>query len=163
VFKVDFDIRTEVLAELESRLLQDFSVVFGQLDWGPVLQWYQGEVTERLAPYPGPVKLPIPWTSDPQRNYYFGFVAKRDSDGKVIPYQRTFGLQRAWDVRLEGDGIIIENTSSIAQYVVGKQRQQFHANTGWPDAEEIAWDILVDTPALLLVGEALTDYYKGTV
>ena len=159
MFKVDFDVRTDVLHDIEKRFTTDFNTMLGELDYGPVLQWYQQEVNERMVPYPGPVKYPIQWTSEPQRRYYFGVIAKRNSEGKIIPYQRTFGLRNSWDVRLEGDSILIENLAPSGRYVIGNRQQQYHKNTGWIDAEEKAYDILVDTPALDLLGIAVAEWF----
>ena len=160
MFREEFDIDTEVLDSLRNRMLQDFPTVLSGLNYEPVLQYMQQEVDERLVPYPGPVRYPIEWKSEKQRRYVMGFVLERDSDGEIIPYQRTYGLQRKWDVRLEGGAIVIVNTSEIGRYVFGEDQQPFHANTGWPYAPDIVYDILVDAPVPDLISAMIAEYFN---
>lgn len=97
-------------------------------------------VRAEIAKYPGAVKYPIPWTSVRQQRYYFGKIAKRDAQGNIIPYQRTGGLGRAWNLTSartsNGAVLVLENRNEAAKYVYGffgqvQPQQKFHANTGW--------------------------------
>lgn len=163
MFREAFDINTEVLYDIDQRLRQPFDQVFPVLDVQPLVNWFQQEVDERLVPYP-PERNPdeeVEWESEPQRKYVLGYVLERDQKGNIIPYQRTFGLQRRWHVEVLNDTIAIYNDSDIAIYVFGDRQQKFHKNTGWPYAPEIVWDILVDVPAIQLMSNMLVDYYTA--
>lgn len=95
-----------------------------------------------------PVARPIQWTTPKQMRYYFGVVAKRDSQGNIIPYKRTGKLRNAWVVEVRGNAIVIENPSAISKFVYGslaqnrsaalRFQQGFHANTGWQPATDTA-------------------------
>jgi hypothetical protein len=54
-----------------------------------------------LAVMPGKPKYPIRWTSERQRRYVLGYVLKRDSEGHIIPYERSGKLTEAWDVLVQ--------------------------------------------------------------
>jgi hypothetical protein len=97
----------------------------------------QPEVNATLAPSVGPVVYPIQWTSRLQEIKFFA----TNGFGKGIPYKRTGTLNRSWFSFSEtvlglGASIIIWNSQSYAQFVVGRftptnHMQQFHRNTGW--------------------------------
>ena len=86
---------------------------------------------------PGPPRYPIRWKSRRQQRAYFA----TNGFGKGIPYQRTGGLNEAWNVKFsfdaDGGDFLIENTSDVATYVIGENQQPFHADTGWIDAAEV--------------------------
>jgi hypothetical protein len=99
---------------------------------------------------PGKVKRPIRWTSEKQRRAYFA----TDGFGAGIPYKRTGRLPAAWRVESAiGPGgltISITNPSKAAPFVYGRWKQQFHTDTGWPDARPIIDKIIEATrPALV--------------
>jgi hypothetical protein len=77
---------------------------------------------------PGPVVLPIEWTSDRQLRWYFATHKP--------PYRRTHALSQGWKLTrtIGGDGmtsLILVNESSALPFVEGFDQQQFHRNTGW--------------------------------
>lgn len=86
---------------------------------------------------PGPAKKPIQWTSEKQRKAFFA----TDGFGHGIPYKRTGRLPAAWRVETvshaNGITISVVNDSKAAPFVYGRWKQQFHTNTGWPDARPI--------------------------
>lgn len=94
-----------------------------------------------LAPSVGPVKYPIQWTSPEQEWFVKNRVLKRDSNGDIIPYQRTGKLNAGWLSVSEtitglGTSVLIWNNQKYAQFVVGRftpsgHMQRFHRNTGW--------------------------------
>lgn len=87
---------------------------------------------QALRQTPGPVVYPIEWKSLKQRRAYFA----TDGFGHGIPYRRTGALLDAWQVvfnRLTdyAGEIRAENDNPAAQWVIGKDQQPFHHNTGW--------------------------------
>lgn len=111
-------------------------------------------LTERLLRrrVPGPVKYPIQWTSEKQRKAFFA----TDGFGKGIPYRRTGQLPADWRVELAvhggGASVSIVNRNPAAPFVYGRWKQQFHTNTGWPDARPI-----IDQIAAFTRPEVVTD------
>lgn len=55
--------------------------------------------------------------------------------GKGIPYTRTHGLVKAWDVKVEasekGGSITVTNNAPAAEFVYGIRRQPFLVAIGW--------------------------------
>lgn len=104
---------------------------------------------------PGPAKKPIQWTSEKQRKAYFA----TDGFGHGIPYKRTGQLPAAWEVltqvRDTGLTISIVNESPSAPFVYGRWKQQFHTNTGWPDARPIIDNIAAATKIALVDDQLL--------
>ncbi len=104
---------------------------------------------------PGPAKKPIQWTSEKQRKAYFA----TDGFGHGIPYKRTGRLPAAWEVltqvRDTGLTISIVNESPAAPFVYGRWKQQFHTNTGWPDARPIIDNIAAATRPVLVSDQLL--------
>lgn len=90
-----------------------------------------------VAVEPGPVHYPIRWKSRKQQRAYFA----TDGFGQGIPYRRTGGLVQAWDAKFvldaEGGAFVIENTSPIADYVIGGDQMPYHADTGWIRADQV--------------------------
>lgn len=93
-------------------------------------------VEQRLAPYPGAVRLPFVFATEKSRRFYFARFRGR------IPYPRSGKLARSWLVRIdrrESDGQIqIVNTAPAAGYVFGPgnplasfRQVPGHARTGW--------------------------------
>lgn len=110
------------------------------------------EVDKRLRVEPGPVQYKIQWTpaaaqDHPPNVFYLGkhyyslqkaaFFAT-NGFGHGIPYSRTHQLVRRWHVIGDYQGglgaIRVFNDDPVTQFVFGRRRQQFHANTGWPAA-----------------------------
>ena len=161
VFSADFELDTQVAANWRSlgesapRTMQTFLS-------GTMVNHMEQEVDRRLAITPGPVKLPIQWTSEKQRRYYFAVVAKRDEQGNIIPYQRTGGFNRSWFVRfnLQNFSIGIGNTSMtkgstnwpsqpLFDFLMGEQQQGFHKNTGWIEGIDPLLDIIIGSMDML--------------
>lgn len=102
---------------------------------------------------PGPVKKnsqgKIDWTSDKQR---IKVMILRREKGIKGDYERSHELSEGWTITAKIDGaifkIVIQNPSPIAKFVYGslaqdqaaakRFQQQFHINTGWQAASEIA-------------------------
>lgn len=115
----------------------------------------QPDVAQAFAE-PGPVALPIEWTSDKQRKAFFA----SDGFGNGIPTLRTGKVARAWRIRwagyrnVIGGAVTIENDVPYAKFVYGGMRrgnrfqQQFHKNTGWPNAIEASNRVLTKSEAL---------------
>lgn len=101
------------------------------------------KVQTRVTPYPGAVQYPIQWTSELQRKAFFA----SNGFGKGIPYVRTGALGRSWTVDVEenGQALHVYNSSPAARYVIGERQQQFHKNTGWPDAKPELEKIIEET------------------
>ena len=161
VFSADFELDAQdaanwrSLGESAPRTMQTFL-------GGTMANYMEEEVDRRLALTPGPVKLPIQWTSEKQRRYYFGFVAKRDAQGNIIPYQRTGDYNRSWFVRfnLQNFSIGIGNSAMtkgspnwpsqpLFDFLMGEQQQAFHKNTGWIEGIDPLLDIIIGSMDML--------------
>lgn len=102
-----------------------------------VIPALQREVTQRLAPPPGPVRYPFQFATARSRRAYFA----TNGFGKGIPYRRTGDLGRAWKVdhlkRNNGGVITVYNAAPYAGYVYGApiidgfNQVPGHARTGW--------------------------------
>lgn len=95
---------------------------------------------------PPPAVKPIEWTSEKQRRAYFA----TDGFGHGIPYvRRSPGIESQWrvDYAITGNGarVSIVNDSPASPFVYGRWKQQFHTNTGWPDARPIIDQIAAAT------------------
>lgn len=91
-----------------------------------------------LAIEPGKPVYPIDWQSEKQRKAFFA----SNGFGGGIPYKRTGGATKEWDVRLvTGDNLIalsVSNPNKYLRYVRGRQGgrtgdqvQRMHKATGW--------------------------------
>lgn len=99
-----------------------------------------------LAEAPRAVVRPIQWKSPKQRKYYLAKVAKRDAQGKIIPYQRTGEIPQGWNVdavRVDDSTLVgLSNTVPGAEFVYGlvndmSYQQPFHRITGWAGADDL--------------------------
>lgn len=90
-------------------------------------------------------KLPFVWSLDPAaqaraRRWYFANRVPPGSEGGRYP--RTGDLLDAFDIQLdtsEGTGIfIITNDAPGAEFVIGNRQVPSHAESGWPDIDEVA-------------------------
>lgn len=123
---------------------------------------------ELVALTPGPVQLPIQWTSARQRRAFFatrGF-------GSGIPYKRKTGkasLMGSWRVRKyvskRGNLLTATNESEVYRYVVEDPAeptswQRFHRNTGWPNSGQVdnVFDKFSDQAETMLL-DAWIDYW----
>ncbi len=102
---------------------------------GTLLSPVRAQVKRQLMKEPGPVVYPIEWTSEKQRRAFFA----TDGFGHGIPYQRTHDLAAAWEVIFDASDagfgtITVENPAEASDFVYGHRQQQFHINTGWPNA-----------------------------
>lgn len=129
--------------------LDNFNEIVGRVGQ-TVYDDYAPVILQKLQVDPGPVKYPIQWTSEKQRRAFFA----TDGFGSGIPYQRTGALQQAWQVlNITENGtwrVLITNTAPSAKWVYGGLslrskpfQQQFHKNTGWPQAAGIV-DVYID-------------------
>lgn len=105
----------------------------------------EADVTDLLAPYPGPAAYPFQFaTIKSQRFYFANFQA---------PYVRTQSLQAAWFVQIASQSnagplailgaffrqqpvagqilIVIGNSDEAARYVYPPRQVPGHAHTGW--------------------------------
>lgn len=86
---------------------------------------------------PRPAVHPIRWTSARQRR----FVMAKLREENNLPYQRTGKLINSYDAKFkfdaDGGTFMVENTSPIAQYVIGDSQQKFHDITGWRKLEDV--------------------------
>lgn len=116
---------------------------------------------------PGPVKVPIMWTSPKQRR----FVRMMQKKGLIpVPYVRSHGISQGWAfsvVSVSGQGVIVAlgNSAPGFEYAEGSQQQGWMRNTGWLTAGERApkWG---ETTVLILSGainEAWADMKKVPV
>lgn len=93
------------------------------------------------------------WTSPLQQRAFFA----SDGFGGGLPYERSHTLAPAWTsyVVWDRDTIVIgvDNPSPVTPYVYGPWQQIFHADMGWPDAEE---QVLLYSET---IQDALIDFY----
>lgn len=99
-----------------------------------VLSNIQQEI-KKEADYPGPVVYAdngkLRWESERQRKFVLGYVLDRDSQGNIIPYQRTGTYYDTVEAIIDVKTITILNTNPISKYVTGRRQQSFHMDTGW--------------------------------
>lgn len=130
------------------------------------------EVREEAGKYPGPVKLPIQWTSEKQRRWYFwsrgGFYSPAFPE-KFQRYKRTGKLAAGWRVTRQGNQyestLTVSNDTPYLPYVMGKWQQRFHANTGWRKLS-LLQDLLrqrVRRRITRLMNLAVEEAFKGRV
>lgn len=90
-----------------------------------------------VAVKPGPVKYPIHWTSRRQQRKVMKLLREQNN----IPYQRKDDLINSYDAKFkfdaDGGTFMVENTSPVAQYVIGDSQQKFHDITGWRKLEDV--------------------------
>jgi hypothetical protein len=155
VFELDFDIDTQI-AEDYRNLAETAPRTFQAFMGGTMRQHAEDEGQRRLAITPGPVAMPFIWTSQKQKNYYFGFIAERDELGNILPYQRTGGFNENWFVRVDlsnfsvgiGNSTMTKGSPNwpsqpLYDFLVGGQQQIFHKNTGWIQADDPILDIVI--------------------
>lgn len=96
-------------------------------------------IIKKLRTYPRKPHYPLRWASERQRKYVMAMLRRQDN----LPYQRTGGLRRGWDVEVKINPttafLVIVNDSPAAQYVMGDRQQPFHKDTGWPFAGDIIY------------------------
>lgn len=84
-----------------------------------------------VAVSPGAVHYPIRWKSDRQRRKVMAMLSEQGN----LPYQRTGSLLEGYNAKFEftdeGGAFVVENTSPVAQYIIGDDQQPFHLDTGW--------------------------------
>lgn len=124
----------------------------GIVSRGPTAQ----KMIRELSAEPGPVVLPIDWTSDRQRRFVMRMRRKQG-----FP-PRSHRISQGWRVVLlnlsEMDGIIgVENSERGVEFVQGEWQQKFHANTGWPLARTI-----IRGNAEALQDELIEGWYRAT-
>lgn len=72
------------------------------------------------------------WFSDKQRRWFFAALANGELN---LPYQRTQGLSRGWQIVGSGDNIIIVNETDYGIHVMGDSQGEFQsrmsARIGW--------------------------------
>ncbi len=96
------------------------------------------DAVEVFEQYPGPVKTPIKWTSRKQQRWYFwtrgGFYGP-GRPNSFQRYKRTGGLANDWRVVRTGNQyestLTFSNANPYLRYVIGRDQQGFHKNTGW--------------------------------
>lgn len=125
-----------------------------------------------------PQDYPIRWTSEKQRRFVFSQILKQDSDGNIIPYQRTGKLAESWQVMFtvqSGEGtVIVENTYNRAQFIYGalaqdesrakRFQQKWHVRTGWEFAKTTVdyWlDVILERWQKKL-NERIGEFVKGS-
>lgn len=152
IIGASIDGKTRNLDKLEqvARTWPDF---VGQTVLPRVLPFVERRVSQTLRREPGKVKYPIRWTSAKQRAYYFARIAPRDSEGRVMAYQRTGQMAAAWMVLIDrmadSSEIHIVNNAPAAAYVygdeAGRHQQWFHQDTGWPNFQAVFYEIAAET------------------
>jgi len=165
MFQFEVDLQEDVYAFQPGAFSQIETNMQQYLD-SDVVTFIQQEVDKRLGIAPGPVFYPIEWAnpipppSGKHANLPGGLWSKQKAAffgtngfGHGIPTRRTGALLHNWNILHGGNTIIITNTSPYAQFVVGASQQKFHANTGWPKAEDILFDILVDVDLINLIAD----------
>lgn len=105
----------------------------------------EADVTDLLAPYPGPVVYPFQFATIKSRKFYFANFKP--------PYIRTLTLQQAWFVQISATfsngplallgalfqqqtqmgqiQIVIGNSADAARYVYPPKQVPGHERTGW--------------------------------
>jgi hypothetical protein len=81
------------------------------------------------------------------RRWYFA-----NHDGK---YQRTGALGKAWKARLSitraGFSVAVSNSANAASYVYGPRQVPGHADTGWPQADDLFLSLASDAERDFLI------------
>ena len=153
-FVNEFDAAADIL-EAWSDAIQQSPKTAKVFISGTVKASIENWIIELIIPamYPNPVKLPFKFKTHKSQKYYFGFVAKRDSLGNVIPYQRTGSLVEDWEVLLGSNPLqlTIFHPGIADRFVIGKDQQPGHVNTGHPRVDiiiieiyELATDMSID-------------------
>jgi len=110
------------------------------------------QVDATLRREPGPVVYPIEWASERQRRAFFA----TNGFGHGIPYRRTHRYAEGWRVEADYRGglseMSITNSTDYAEYIGGRKRQPFHANTGWADAEQVTARIIAELDRMIADG-----------
>jgi hypothetical protein len=114
---------TRLLSRSFTPIMQTITLAVGEL------------VRDEIATYPGPVILPIEWSSAKQRAYYF---AMRREEGLGPGYTRISDpmsqrLKESWTTDQVGaHDALLTSRATYAYWVQSKDGQQpFHRNTGW--------------------------------
>lgn len=93
----------------------------------------------RLREEPGDPQHPIRWKTEKQRRAYFA----TDGFGRGIGAPRTHALSQGWTVDIDGGNFFsmdVYNTQDYTRFVEGEDKQPFHIDTGWLDANPILRD-----------------------
>lgn len=93
----------------------------------------------RLREEPGDPQHPIRWKTERQRRAYFA----TDGFGRGIGAPRTHALSEGWKVDIDGSNFFsmdVYNTQDYTRFVQGEDKQPFHIDTGWLDANPILRD-----------------------
>jgi hypothetical protein len=134
-----------------------------------ILPEFTERVKREVTPYPPARHGKVRWKSERQWKAYFA----TDGFGSGIPYVRSGRFGQAWELNyteLENGGqITISNNARtrtgdpLAQYIVGEHQQPFHADTGWPKADDKLATIQEDlTDAVIDVYFSIIDAPPGT-
>lgn len=93
----------------------------------------------RLREEPSNPQHPIRWKSEKQKRAYF----VTDGFGRGIGAPRTHALSEGWKVDIDGSNFFsmdVYNTQDYTRFVEGEDKQPFHIDTGWLDANPILRD-----------------------
>lgn len=114
------------------------------------------QILQDLDREPGPVQLPIEWTTERQRRY----VMAQKGRGR-IPKQgsRTHEIALGWKYRVvytpgQLSSLEVYNAVPGVSFVEGRDQQIFHKNTGWLHAPDVIapWiEVLTDDVETALI------------
>lgn len=88
-------------------------------------------IVQDLSRAPGPVQLPVMWTSERQHN----FVMMQKGRGRMQSSRRAL-ISGGWKYRVvyspdQISSLEVYNTAPGVEFVEGRRQQLFHRNTGW--------------------------------
>lgn len=93
----------------------------------------------RLREEPPKPNYPLRWASERQRRAFFA----SDGFGRGIGAARTHALSQGWTVDIDGSDYFsmhVYNKRDYVRFVEGDDKQPFHIDTGWLDANPILRD-----------------------
>lgn len=99
----------------------------------------KSRILGRLREEPGNPSYPIRWKSEKQRRAFFA----TDGFGRGIGAPRTHALSEGWTVDIDGSNFFsmdVYNKKDYTRFVEGEDKQPFHIDTGWLDANPILRD-----------------------
>jgi hypothetical protein len=96
------------------------------------------DILPKYKAMPDKPKYPIQWQSAKQRRAYFA----TNGFGHGIPYRRSGQLEQNWELDARKVGaaetaIVVGNDTPYASYVIGREQQAMHANSGYPTIDSV--------------------------
>lgn len=164
------------MLEVEVEIIGDEildSVIEACEDFPGLIPEVMDETIEQIGPdilgafqqEPGPSGLQKNWTSDKQRRFVWGKITRGEW---TSPFPRQHAISQGWKIYAvsysagEASGIL-ENEVEGVEYVEGVEQQQWHKQTGWLYAPDLAaeWSDKLSTLALKNLRKAFRKKTNG--